>query len=125
MELYQLKTFKMVAEEGHLTRAAKRLNASQSAVSSHIKALEDELGLNLFMRTPKGMVLTLQGNQIKEHVDKVLANINKMVVHANALRGTITGELRIGIHTEADSLRIPELFSTLQSQHPHIQIHIL
>lgn len=40
MELYQLKTFKMVAEEEHLTRAAKRLNASQPAVSSHIKALE-------------------------------------------------------------------------------------
>jgi DNA-binding transcriptional LysR family regulator len=125
MELYQLKTFTMVAEEGHLTRAAKRLNASQPAVSAHIKALEDELGINLFMRTPRGMTLTADGVQLKKHADKALAVIDEMVAHAGTLRGTISGDLRIGINTEPDSLRIPELFSTLQSQYPHLQLHLL
>ena len=45
MELYHLKTFITVAEEGHLTRAAQRLNTSQPAVSAHIKNLEEELGI--------------------------------------------------------------------------------
>ena len=45
MELYQLKTFVAVAEEGNLTKAAERIYASQPAVSGHIKALEEELGL--------------------------------------------------------------------------------
>lgn len=125
MELYQLKTFTMVAEEGHLTRAAKRLNASQPAVSAHIKALEDELGISLFMRTPKGMTLTAEGVQLKKHADKAIAVIDEMVVHAGTLRGAVSGDLRIGINTEPDSLRIPELFSTLQSQHPHLQLHLL
>lgn len=125
MELYQLKTFTMVAEEGHLTRAAKRLNASQPAVSAHIKALEDELGISLFTRTPKGMMLTPDGEQLKQHADKALAVVDEMVAHAISLRGTISGELRIGIHTEPDSLRIPELFATLQSQHPDLQLHLL
>ncbi len=115
----------MVAKEGHLTRAAKRLNASQPAVSAHIKALEDELGINLFTRTPKGMVLTTDGIQLKRHADKALAIIDDMVTHAGILRGTISGDLRIGLHTEPDSLRIPELFSTLQSQYPHLQLHFL
>jgi DNA-binding transcriptional LysR family regulator len=125
MELYQLKTFTMVASEGHLTRAAKRLNASQPAVSAHIKALEDELGIHLFMRTPKGMILTTDGVQLKKYADKALAVINEMEAHAGILRGSISGDLRIGINTEPDFLRIPDLFSTLHSQHPHLQLHLL
>lgn len=72
MEFYQLRTFTMVAEEGHLTRAARRLNASQPAVSAHIKSLEDELRVSLFLRTPKGMVLTDAGKKLKAHADKAL-----------------------------------------------------
>ncbi len=125
MELYQLKTFQMVAEEGHLTRAAKRLNASQPAVSSHIKTLEEEIGITLFTRTPKGMALTPEGAQLKAHADKVLTSVAEMVAHTASLRGTIKGDLRLGIHTEPDLLLIPELYSNLQSQHPDIHLHIL
>jgi DNA-binding transcriptional LysR family regulator len=125
MELYQLKTFTMVAEEGHLTRAAKRLNASQPAVSAHIKALEDDLGVNLFTRTPKGMILSAEGNQLKEYADKALSVIDDMLIKASALQGAVSGDLRIGLHTEPDSLRIPELFSTLQAQQPSLQLHLL
>jgi len=61
MELYQLRTFAAVAEFGHLTRAAEKVHVSQPAVSAQIKALEDELGLPLFDRTPTGMVLRVSG----------------------------------------------------------------
>ena len=125
MELYQLRTFTMVAEEGHLTRAAKRLHASQPAISAHIKALEDELGVTLFQRTPKGMILTADGQVLKEHADRALAVVGEMVSHAGTLRETLTGELRIGINTGADSLRIPDLFSVMKARHPHLTLHIL
>ena len=125
MELYQLKTFAMVAKEAHLTRAAKRLNASQPAVSAHIKALEDELGVNLFTRTPKGMILSPEGLQLKTYADEALSVIEEMLVHASTLQGSVSGDLRIGLNTEPDSLRIPELFSTLQAQQPSLQLHLL
>jgi DNA-binding transcriptional LysR family regulator len=125
MELYQLRTFKMVAEEGHLTRAAKRLHASQPAISAHIKALEDELGVMLFQRTPKGMILTADGLQLKDRADQALAIVDDMVSQAGKLRETINGELRIGINSGADSLRIPELFSVVKSRHPNLRMHLL
>lgn len=125
MELYQLRTFKMVAEEGHLTRAAKRLHASQPAVSAHIKSLEEELGISLFLRTPKGMILTADGRTLKEHADKALAVVHEMESEAKSLRKTLNGTLRIGINAEPGSLRIPQLFSIIQQQYPNIHLHLL
>jgi len=73
MELYHLKTFITVAEEGHLTRVAQRLNTSQPAVSAHIKGLEEELGLMLFVRTPKGMRLTREGEELRDQAVRALS----------------------------------------------------
>jgi len=125
MELYQLKTFTVVAEEGNLTRAAKRLYASQPAVSAHIKALEDELGLSLFQRTPRGMLLTADGVKLKEHAERVLMTIDEMTREAGKMRGVLQGELRIGINAEPETLRIPELFSGMKTYHPDLHIHLL
>ncbi|HEY1407941.1 MAG TPA: LysR family transcriptional regulator, partial [Promineifilum sp.] len=61
MEIYQLRTFVTVARESSITRAWELLFLSQPAVSAHIKAMEDELGLVLFDRTPRGMGLTSHG----------------------------------------------------------------
>ena len=73
MELYQLRSFAVVAELGHLTRASERLHLSQPALSAQIKALEDELGVTLFERTPSGMVLTSAGRALLPEAEKVLA----------------------------------------------------
>ena len=86
MELYQLKTFITVAEEEHLTRAAQRLNTSQPAVSAHIKSLEEELGLSLFIRTPKGMRLTEEGTALKSRAAEALSMIDTLRDQAGAGR---------------------------------------
>jgi DNA-binding transcriptional LysR family regulator len=125
MELYQLKTFVMVAEEGHLTRAAERLHASQPSVSGHIKALEEELGLTLFERTPKGMRLTTVGAALKARAEAVLKAANALRFEAIQLQGELRGELRLGLHIDPRWLRITELLSTLQAAHPSIELHYL
>jgi len=125
MELYQLKTFAMVAEEGHLTRAARRLHASQPTVSGHIKALEDELGVNLFLRTPKGMILTRDGRELQVHAKRVLQEVAALARAAELMRGSVQGELKIGINTEPESLYIPKLFAEMALHHPQVTLHIL
>ena len=69
MELYQLRTFLAIADEANLTRAAERVHTSAPAVSAQLKALEEELGVRLFERTPKGMVLTPAGEREENEDD--------------------------------------------------------
>lgn len=125
VELYQLKTFKMVAEIGHLTKASKRLYTSQPAVSSHIKSLEEELGVQLFVRSQKGMELTGHGVELKAYADKILAMSDDMVSCAKQLQNELCGDLRLGLNSESDILQIPELYKRLTKINPGLKISFL
>jgi DNA-binding transcriptional LysR family regulator len=125
MELYQLKTFVVVAEEGHLTRAAERLHASQPTISAHIKALEEELETRLFIRTPKGMQLTEAGSRLRDKAGEVLRAARELKLEARNMGGELVGDLSIGLNTDAEYLRIVPLLNSLAAQHPKITLQIL
>lgn len=72
MEFHQLTAFQTVARTGNLTRAAEALHLSQSALSTQIKNLEEELGVALFARQAKGMRLTRAGEMLLPHAESVL-----------------------------------------------------
>lgn len=123
MELYQLKTFVAVAEEGLLTRAAIRLNSSQPAISAHIKALESELEIMLFDRTPKGMRLTAEGDQLKIKALAILEAANDLSYTAKTLKGMVSGSVRLGIHTDATLLRITDILTQFQQDYPGLSLN--
>jgi DNA-binding transcriptional LysR family regulator len=125
MELYQLKTFVMVAAEGHLTRAAERLHTSQPAVSAHIKALEEELGVALFKRTPKGMLLTREGEVLREQAVRALSTIDEIHYQANVLKDEVVGTVRLGLHIDPRFLRIDEFLSCMQKKYRKVDFHLL
>lgn len=72
MSLAQLTYFVAVAEEQHLTRAAKRLHVSQPPLTRQIQQLEDELGVQLFERSPKGMRLLPDGETLLARAKQIL-----------------------------------------------------
>jgi DNA-binding transcriptional LysR family regulator len=124
MELYQLRSFVAVAEAGHLTRAAEKLHVSQPAVSAQIKALEDELDLTLFERTPSGMVPTTAGQRLLAYAQKVLAAAQALRNQAKALKGEVAGRVRVGTMSDPGFIRIGEFLNATVERYPLLQLEL-
>ena len=76
MEIHQLRYFLAIAESGSFTSAAKRCNVTQPSLSQQIRRLEDQLGLRLFDRLPKGTVPTDAGRWLLPRARRILAEID-------------------------------------------------
>ncbi len=125
MELYQLRSFITVANTGNLTQASELLFTSQPAVSAHIKALEEELDIQLFKRSPKGMTLTANGVLLKEKALIVLESSNELKAQAASLKGELAGTIKIGLNADAHYLRLSEWHQYLQEHFPRLNVELI
>jgi DNA-binding transcriptional LysR family regulator len=124
MELYQLKTFVAVAQERSLTRAAERVFTSPPAVSAQIKALEDELGVKLFDRTPRGMLPTESGSRLLEDAERTLASAQRMRSSAAQLRDAAHGVVRFGTLSDPVAMHLGHAMVTLAQRHPQVALQL-
>lgn len=124
MELYQLRSFVAIAEAGQLTRAAEALHVSQPALSAQLRALEDELGLILFRRSPDGMQLTEAGRRLRAKAERVLAAAQALRDEAAALKGKLVGIARIGTLSDPAFARVGEFISASLSRYPLLKIEL-
>jgi DNA-binding transcriptional LysR family regulator len=125
MELYQLRTFLVVAAERSVTRAARRLLATPPSVSGHIKALEDEWNVPLFRRTAGGMEITEKGEELRVKAEATLLAAQDLANHATNLRGLLMGTVRIGINCSAELLRVPALVTRMREACPGVELQIV
>jgi DNA-binding transcriptional LysR family regulator len=125
MELYQLRTFLTVADEGHLTRAAEKLFTSQPAISTQLRALEEELGVRLFDRSSKGMALTSAGVALQDQARRIVNAARDFKLSAEALRDTVTGELVFGLNNRPEILRLMEILRNLTTDHPDLRYEMV
>jgi DNA-binding transcriptional LysR family regulator len=127
MDIVHLRAFVTVAREGNLTRAAEHLHVSQPAVSLQIKALQEQLGLQLFVRTASGMVLTAQGNKLLPLAELILSNMQEFRSHADALQTSAThlaGTLAIGTILDPEFIRLGPFLKLLVSRHPRLSTRL-
>jgi len=120
IELRHLKYFLAVAEELHFRRAADRLFISQPGLSRQISQMERALGLVLFERSNKKVVLTKAGRYLKEEVEIILRNMNKTFEHAQMIHEGVEGQISFGYVGSAMQHVIPNLLLKIKEDHPKI-----
>ena len=101
IELRHLRTIRAIHQAGGLARAADVLNMTQSALSHQVKGLEDQAGMELFVRRSKPMKLSAAGIRMLRAADRVLPEIDAMEEEFASLRSGKTGRLHIAIECHA------------------------
>ncbi len=97
MDLRQLRTFKLVAELGSLSKASDRLRVAQPALSRQVKLLEHELGAELFRRTGRGMMLTEAGHLLLERTAGLVRQIEQVRDDMRSANGAPSGSVALGL----------------------------
>jgi len=122
VENRRLKFFVAVAEELHFTRAAVRMRVPQPYLSQEIRRLEREIGVELFTRTKRSVVLTPAGHTFFEHV-RIVLDKTADAVHAaqRASRGEI-GRIRLGFTRVAAIGVIPNAIARFRSAYPDVEV---
>jgi len=124
MKLNQLRTFLAVVETGNINRAADRLNLTQSAVSKSLRELEADLEAALLVRNVQGMTLTEAGAAIADRARLINAEVARARQDIAAIRGRLTGELRIGVSPVAATAGLAKAILEFRKRNPDVQISI-
>lgn len=124
MKLSQLYILVAVAEQGNFSEAALHLEMSQSAVSHAIAALEEHLGVILFLRGRHGVRLTPIGEGILEHAREIVHQANEITKVAESARGLKSGQVRIASFRSVATHILPSVIVKFHQRFPGITVNL-
>ena len=120
MEIRQLKAFLAIAEAKTFTAGARRVNVTQAAISMQIRQLEEEVGLQLFTRTPRRVILTEAGEYLLERARKILREHDSALAEIAEVAGAEMGRLRIGSASGTFAMhQLPGILQKLIEKYPN------
>jgi DNA-binding transcriptional LysR family regulator len=123
LELRHIRYFLAVAETLNFRRAAERLHISQPPLSTQIRLLEEELGVQLFDRSAQGTFLTPAGVVFQQRSYQILASVDAAVDDARQAADAKIGNLRVGWTASADFISfLPQAISQFRTGHPRVSI---
>jgi len=122
VDLRDMRHFLAVAEEGHIGRAAARLHLSQPPLTRHIQALEEKIGVPLFVRTHKGVTLTEAGRTLLEEVPNLLALTQQATERTRLAGRGLIGRLDVGLFGSGVLDVIPRMLARFHQARPEVKI---
>jgi DNA-binding transcriptional LysR family regulator len=118
-----LQTFLDLAETGSFTRTASRIHRTQSAVSAQIRRLEALLGVSLFERTTRQVVLTEAGERLVPHAQAVVDAAGALAARFRA-ETDVAGNVRLGCPEDIASADLPGILADFAAAHPRVRLHV-
>lgn len=122
MDFRQLQYVITVANCQSITKAAKELFISQSALSHYIQNVEKEMGLQLFDRSTTPLSLTYAGSRFLDYAQTILWQNQELKKEFNDMTHNVTGKLKIGIPPERAAYMLPRLIPSFSAKYPGIQL---
>lgn len=121
-DLDLLRCFVTIAETGSFTRAGNQLGRTQSTISLQVKRLEDQLGRSLFLRTPRSLSLTPDGERLLGPARQIL-RLNDAAI-AELFEPDIRGRVRLGVPEDFATAHLPAVLSTFAEAHPLVELEV-
>jgi len=118
----QLRSFLAIVDTGSFTRAAERVNKTQSAVSMHVRRLEEQLGCALFVKQGRGAKLTNEGEELIDYARRIMqAEAGAM---AALSRKGLKGAVRLGIPDDYAEAYLADILTRFNHRHPLVEIAV-
>jgi LysR family transcriptional activator of glutamate synthase operon len=122
MELHQLRYLVMLADERNFTRAARRSNVAQPALSRQIRKLEDELGVPLVDRTTRRATLTPVGIDVVERARRALVEVDEIRSAVRDAVALLTGRITIGLTQTPGPIDAAAILGAFHARHPAVEL---
>jgi LysR family transcriptional regulator, nitrogen assimilation regulatory protein len=116
MDVRQLRYFGAIAELGSVSAAANRLGVAQPSLSQHVKHLEEELGVTLLVRSPRGVILTDAGQILLAHAKSILDAVDVAVADLRNQSSELKGAVTFAIPSSASNVLSVPLCETVQHE---------
>ncbi|MGL5009891.1 MAG: LysR substrate-binding domain-containing protein [Paracoccaceae bacterium] len=123
--LRQLQFLVAAAEAGSVSGAARALSISQSSVTEAIRALEDDLGVSLFDRQAKGLLITQKGSAFLRHARQILADVATARTAFRDEAGAATGRLSLGVTSLVAGYVLSDILSRFRRAHPQVELNVI
>src|ERR1041385_253388 len=120
----ELRVFLAVAKTKSFNRAAETLNTSQPTVSRQVKRLQDIVGSQLFISTPRGVKLTPKGEALAQALARLDHTLYAITSDLRAESREAEGIVRVSITDGLNTLFVAPALSRFSEQHPRIQVHL-
>jgi LysR family transcriptional regulator for metE and metH len=124
LEFRHLRTIKAIHEAGGLARAAARLNITQSALSHQVKGLEDQAGVELFVRRSKPLRLSAAGHRLLKLAERILPEVEALEADFAGLRSGRSGRLHIAIECHACFEWLFPVLESFRKSWPDVDVDI-
>ncbi|HEX4210144.1 MAG TPA: LysR substrate-binding domain-containing protein [Candidatus Binataceae bacterium] len=124
LESFRLTVFRVVAERLNFTQAAEVLHITQPSVTSHVKALEEEVGVRLFDRSATGVSLTVAGARLRDFAIQVNRLSQEALRDIAQLSGELRDQLSLGASTTIAQYLLPRLLAGFLEQYPRVELTV-
>lgn len=122
LDIDSLRAFKAVVDLGSVTRAAQKLNLTQSAISHKLARLEGRIGRPVVLKGSAGMTPTMEGRSLLSYAERLIALHDEAAEHFSL--SELAGQVRLGATEDAATHRLARVLGRFQRSHPHVSLSI-